>query len=87
MVDTSPIDWQNNDALDDDDMDTFDLPPVTPSFFVNDKASQPQPSVNVSLPMDIDIVKWFRSQGPGWEKRMVAALRLYMDAHKDQKHV
>jgi uncharacterized protein (DUF4415 family) len=33
--------------------------------------------------MDIDVLKWFRSQGPGWEKRMMAALRLYMDAHKD----
>lgn len=84
MANTAPVDWHNTDATDDDDFDTFDLPPLTPSFFENDKVSQPQPKVNVSLAVDIDVLKWFRSQGPGWEKRMMAALRLYMDAHKDE---
>ncbi len=87
MVNSTPIDWRNTDSLDDDDMDTFDLPPVSPSFFENDKATLP-PSMPVSLQVETDIVKWFRAQGPGWEKRMVAALRLYMNAHKpDVPHV
>jgi uncharacterized protein (DUF4415 family) len=82
MVNITPADWRNTDELD-DDLDTFDLPPanVTPSFFDNDKSRQPQPRIAVSLQVEADVLRWFRSQGPGWEKRMMVALRLYMEAH------
>jgi uncharacterized protein (DUF4415 family) len=83
MANTTSTDWHNTDATDDDDLDMFDFPPLTPSFFENDKAIQPQSKVHVSLAVDIDVLKWFRAQGPDWEKRMMAALRLYMDAHTE----
>src|SRR5207253_1694483 len=83
MKNQSPSDWRNSDSLDDDDFDTFDLPPLMPSFFENDKARQPQPKITVALQVDSDVLTWFRAQGAGWEKRMVAALRLYAQAHKD----
>jgi uncharacterized protein (DUF4415 family) len=36
----------------------------------------------LSLRIDNDIVKWFKSKGPGYQTRMNAVLRSYMDAHR-----
>ena len=67
-----------------DDIDYLDIPPLNQSFFENDKARQPMSRVTVSLQIDPDVLAWFRAQGPGWEKRMHAALRIYVEAHKSE---
>ena len=85
MKNQLPTDWRNSDSLDDDDFDTFDLPPLTPSFFENDKARQPQPKITISLQVDADVLIWFRALGLDWPKRMEAALRLYAQVHKDDQ--
>ncbi len=36
----------------------------------------------ISLRVDGDILEWFRKQGKGYQTRMNAVLRAYMDAHK-----
>jgi uncharacterized protein (DUF4415 family) len=36
----------------------------------------------LSLRIDSDVIDWFRSQGPGYQSRMNALLRAYMEAHK-----
>lgn len=33
----------------------------------------------LSLRIDADVVEWFRAQGPGYQSRMNALLRAYMD--------
>jgi uncharacterized protein (DUF4415 family) len=75
--------WRRNDASEDDDMDYLGVPPLTPSFFENDRARQPQPKVTVSIQVDPDVLTWYRAQGIGWERRMQAALRIYAEANKD----
>ena len=79
-------DWQDPEASDGDDFDIFDLPPITPSFFENDRAQQPQPKVTVSIQMDQDVLAWFRSHGSGWESRIAFALREYVDAKQAKTH-
>ena len=37
---------------------------------------------SVSVPVDQDVVEWFRSKGAGYRSRMNALLRAYMEAHK-----
>ncbi|MGA3157790.1 MAG: BrnA antitoxin family protein [Steroidobacteraceae bacterium] len=32
--------------------------------------------------MDSDVIDWFRAQGRGYQSRMNALLRAYMEAHK-----
>jgi uncharacterized protein (DUF4415 family) len=34
----------------------------------------------LSLRLDPDVVEWFRAQGPGYQTRMNAVLRAYMEA-------
>jgi BrnA antitoxin of type II toxin-antitoxin system len=73
-------DWQDPDAPDGDDLDIFDLPSISPSFFENDRACQPQPKVTVTLQIDRDVLAWFRARGSGWENRIAMALREHVDA-------
>jgi uncharacterized protein (DUF4415 family) len=36
----------------------------------------------VNAKFDLDVVEWFKSQGRGYQTRMNAVLRRYMDAHR-----
>lgn len=40
------------------------------------------PKKLLSLRIDPDVIDWFRSQGPGYQTRMNAVLRRYMQAQK-----
>ena len=35
------------------------------------------------MQVDPDVFAWFNSQADGWERRMRAALRIYVEAHKE----
>lgn len=63
-----------------------DAPAWTPAMFARAVARQglkPVPKkVLLSLRVDADVVDWFRSQGAGYQSRMNALLRAYMEAHK-----
>ena len=39
-----------------------------------------------SLRVDSDVVEWFRAQGRGYQSRMNALLRAYMDAHRQGRN-
>ena len=42
----------------------------------------PEPKKLISLRLDADIVEFFRSQGKGYQTRMNAVLRSYMEAQR-----
>lgn len=39
------------------------------------------PKALLSLRIDADVIEWFKAQGPGYQSRMNALLRAYMEAH------
>jgi uncharacterized protein (DUF4415 family) len=45
----------------------------------------PSPKTLLSLRVDSDVVEWFRAQGHGYQSRMNALLRAYMDAHRQTR--
>jgi uncharacterized protein (DUF4415 family) len=63
-----------------------DAPEWTPEMFARAYARknlQPIPRKSLlSLRIDSDVVEWFRAQGSGYQSRMNALLRAYMEAHK-----
>jgi uncharacterized protein (DUF4415 family) len=63
-----------------------DAPEWTPEMFaraVARKGLQPIPAKSLlSLRIDSDVIDWFRAQGRGYQSRMNALLRAYMEAHK-----
>jgi len=58
----------------------------TPELFaraVARKGLKPVPKkALLSLRIDSDVIEWFRKQGAGYQSRMNALLRAYMEAHK-----
>ncbi|MBP6514254.1 MAG: BrnA antitoxin family protein [Steroidobacteraceae bacterium] len=63
-----------------------DAPVWTPELFARAVLKQglkPVPKkMLLSLRIDADVVEWFRGQGAGYQSRMNALLRAYMEAHK-----
>lgn len=58
----------------------------TPEMFaraVARKGLKPVPKkALLSLRIDSDVIEWFKKQGAGYQSRMNALLRAYMEAHK-----
>jgi len=63
-----------------------DAPEWTPEMFakaVARKGLKPVAKKSLlSLRVDSDVIDWFKSQGAGYQSRMNALLRAYMEAHK-----
>ncbi|MEO9162365.1 MAG: BrnA antitoxin family protein [Casimicrobiaceae bacterium] len=63
-----------------------DAPRWTPEMFARSVVKRgltaaPRKTL-LSLRVDSDVVEWFRAQGRGYQSRMNALLRAYMDAHR-----
>ena len=66
-----------------------DAPAWTPEMFaravVKRGLDAPPTKTLLSLRVDSDVVEWFRAQGRGYQSRMNALLRAYMDAHRQNR--
>ena len=49
------------------------------------KVAWPQPKQAISLRIDQDILSWFRDGGPGYQTRMNAVLRAFVDAQHGKR--
>ena len=49
------------------------------------KVAWPQPKQAISLRIDQDILAWFRDGGPGYQTRMNAVLRAFVDAQRGKR--
>ena len=59
-----------------------DAPPTDAAFWKTAKLVMPERKVPVSLRLDRDVVDWFKSHGRGYQSRINAVLRSYMNAGK-----
>ena len=53
--------------------------------WTNLKVTWPQPKQAISLRIDQDILAWFRDGGPGYQTRMNAVLRAFVDAQQGKR--
>jgi len=77
---TSRTDWERLKKMRDHDIDHSDVPPLDASFFKNAIIRLPERKRPVALRLDPDILDWFKRQGKGYQTRINAVLRLYMEA-------
>ena len=72
--------------LDTDSVRGREPPGLTPEKFARAMARgglKPVPrKALLSLRIDSDVIDWFRKQGAGYQSRMNALLRAYMEAHQ-----
>lgn len=66
----------------DDEIDTFDSPELGAEFFKNAKLWVPKNRRPVTLNVENEVLDWFEDQGPEYQYRINAALKIYADAHR-----
>jgi len=71
------------DGLTDEMADVSVTPPLSDDFFEKATRRKPQPTVEVTVKIEPDVLAWFKAQGADYEQRLSAALRLYADAHRN----
>ena len=81
----SLTDWEQLDAMTDEDIDLSDSPEITPEMFaraiVKRGLEQAPAKQQVTLRIDSDVLEWFRQQGRGYQTKINTLLRAYMEAH------
>jgi len=78
----SGTDWDRLRDIKDEDIDISDIPPLDDAFFKNATLRMPENKKAVSLRLDADVLDWFKHQGRGYQTRINAVLRLYMQARR-----
>jgi len=68
----------------DQDIDLSDVPEITPEMFakaVVQRGLKPHVKTQLTLRLDSDVLDWFKREGRGYQTRINALLRAYMDEH------
>ena len=82
----SLTEWERLDTLQDEDIDLSDAAEITPEMFakaVVRRGLKPPPNKRqITIRLDADVLRWYRAQGEGYQTRINALLRAYMEAHQ-----
>jgi len=82
----SGTDWKRVDALEDRKINFSDTPELTPEMFARAivrRGLKPVPrKAQLTVRIDSDVLEWYRGQGPGYQTRINALLRAYMQERK-----
>jgi uncharacterized protein (DUF4415 family) len=65
----------------DADIDVSDIPELSADFFKEAELRMPRKKQLVSLRIDPDVLEWFKGRGKGYQTRINAILRAYMELH------
>ena len=77
----SETDWNRIDSMRDEDIDFSDIPPVDRSLLKKMVIRMPEKKAALSIRLDPSVVTWFRKKGRGYQTRINAVLRSYVEAH------
>ena len=69
-------------AIKDEEIDYSDIPELDESFWETAVVEYPEKKKPVTLRLDADVLEWFKSKGKGYQTRINAVLRSYVDAHR-----
>jgi len=80
-------DWARLDAMTGEEIernaaDDPDNPPWTEEDWKNARVVWPQGKAPVTLRLDKDIIAWFKARGRGYQTRINAVLRAFVEAQK-----
>ena len=81
----SNTDWKRLENMPDKEIDFSDIPELDESFFKTASLRMPKNKKSVSLRLDADVLNWFKSQGRGYQTKINAILRMYMQTRTHSK--
>ena len=71
-------------ALPDDQIDYSDIPELDDDFWENARIVAPPGKERITFRVDREVLEYFRKDGPGYQTRMNAVLRSFVEAHRDK---
>jgi uncharacterized protein (DUF4415 family) len=77
----SKTDWARLQREDDTDIDYSDIPETNEEFWTNAELFMPKHKVPLSLRLDEDIVNFFKQRGKGYQSKINAVLKAYVNSH------
>ena len=81
----SQTDWDKLKDMSDDEIDFSDVEEITPELFAQAVVRHGLKPIlkkeQITLRVDSDVLRWFRSQGKGYQTKINDLLRAYMNAH------
>jgi uncharacterized protein (DUF4415 family) len=87
----SRTDWKRLDRLTEDDLDQEiatdpDWAEIPHDWHKRAVPFYPKgPKAQITLRLDPDVLAWYKQQGKGYQTRINAVLRAYMDAHRQDE--
>jgi len=73
-------DFKRLRAVRDADIDSSDIPKLGKSFWKKARLTMPEPKDRLTIRVDHDVVQWLKKNGRGYQTRINAILRSYMEA-------
>jgi uncharacterized protein (DUF4415 family) len=67
-------------AMRDTEIEFSDIPKLGKSFWKTARLAMPEPKDRLTIRVDHDVVQWLKKNGPGYQTRINAILRSYMEA-------
>lgn len=80
----SDTDWKRLHEMRDDEIDVSDIPPIRKDLFKKMAIRMPEPKAAISIRLDENVIAWFKKRGPGYQTRINAVLKSYVEAHTNE---
>ena len=81
MKKQSKTDWKKIEAMKDKDIDLSDIPELGDDFF-EDATLWPGRKKQLTIRLDPDVVDFFKRKGRGYQSKINAVLRRYVDVQR-----
>jgi uncharacterized protein (DUF4415 family) len=81
----SLTDFNRLKNMKDSEIDTSDIPSLDKAFFKNAKLRLPESKSLITIRIDSDVLKWLKSQGRGYQTKINAILKTYMESIKEPR--
>ena len=80
-------DWSKVDSVTDEELERLiaedsDEAPLPDTWPEGVEVGMPRPKAHMNLRVDTDVVEWFKRQGRGYQTRMNAVLRAFVEAQR-----
>lgn len=80
---TGKTDFNRLRRMRDANIDDSDIPRLDKSFWKTAKLTTPEPKERLTIRVDRDVVQWLKKAGRGYQTRINAILRSYMNAQSE----
>lgn len=79
---TDKTDWNRVESMQDENIDTSDIPVLDEKFFKNAQIRNPVEKTKISIRIDNDVLDFFKSQDGKYQTKINSVLRTYFETMK-----